>query len=396
LAGWETVLKAPRLRVASLPYRVFHICRHFLRRDVLVRFRGAARVYGVSVPVIAWRAFRWYAADRFLPDESLSRGLLHPSEPIRAAGDHISEERLHGLQHAVNSSGAAMCRDKLLFHVYCNRHGLPTPRLFAVLSRNGCRDASGQPLASETQWQSFIAEQVPDTFIAKPRHGRQGRDIRLLGVAQACGGGEPAEQLLRELRALVGHTDEQILEERLQVHERIAALTGSSALSTVRVFSWITSEGEPEILDAYFRGIVGDRLTDNISDCQTGLFTGNITARPELETGVLRRAWAYNANGIGYRWVDSHPVTGAGIKGFRLPCWPQVRALVCEAALRFLPVRTVGWDVALTPDGPVLIEANERFQHAGFGEGVRRIRSALQEEKQRLASSLSSEVVDGR
>ncbi|WP_245971134.1 sugar-transfer associated ATP-grasp domain-containing protein [Alkalispirillum mobile] len=390
---------SPLLSVASVPYRAGHICRHFLRREVWRRFHDAAQAYGVPVWVIAWRALRWYAADRFLPNEALSRGLLDPKERIHSAGDHISEERLHGLQHAVNTPAAAMCRDKLLFHQYCSSHGLPVPRLLAVLSRCGSRDALGHPLVTRQHWQAFVSQHLPGSFVAKPRHGRQGRDIRLLGVEHEACADRPVEQLVRALCEFANSHEEQILEERLMAHQRIVALTGTPALSTVRVFSWVTPKGKPEILDAYFRGIVGNSLTDNISDCRTGLFTANVTARPDLRSGVLSQAWAFNANGVGYRWVDHHPGTDMPIKGFQLPWWEEVRALVSRAALCFLPVRTIGWDVALTPKGAFLIEANERFQHAGFGEGVHRIRSALQQEQERLrgpASPLPAEPPHGK
>ncbi|WP_081619706.1 sugar-transfer associated ATP-grasp domain-containing protein [Thioalkalivibrio sp. ALE12] len=385
MAGWKTVLKAPLIIGTSVSYRISHICRHFLRVEIWGRFLRAAQAYGISVPVVALRALRWYAADRFLPGEALSRGLLHPAERVQTAGDHISEERLHALQHAVNSPSAAMCRDKLLFHSHCSAHYLPVPQLLAVLSRHGSRDAGGGAVITPEQWHSLVKEQLPESFIAKPRHGRQGCDVRLLGVAHTVRtDASPTEQVVHALKELSETNDEQILEGRLDVHERVATLTGTRALSTVRVFSWVTREGKPEILDAYFRAIVGDRLTDNVTDFRTGLYTGNIVASPELQSGILSRAWAYNSNGIGYRWVDRHPGTRALIVGFPLPWWQETRALVSRAALCFMPIRTIGWDVALTPKGPVLIEANERFQHAGFGEGARRIRSVLNEETQRL------------
>jgi hypothetical protein len=44
-----------------------------------------------------------------------------------------------------------------------------------------------------------------------------------------------------------------------------------------------------------------------------------------------------------------------------LPEWGAACALVLAACPAFLPVRALGWDVALTPEGPVVIEANTRF-----------------------------------
>ena len=46
------------------------------------------------------------------------------------------------------------------------------------------------------------------------------------------------------------------------------------------------------------------------------------------------------------------------LAGFRLPLWEEAKSLVARAATLFLPMRCIGWDVALTPSGPALIEAN--------------------------------------
>jgi hypothetical protein len=56
--------------------------------------------------------------------------------------------------------------------------------------------------------------------------------------------------------------------------------------------------------------------------------------------------------------------------------------LVQRAAHRFRPVRVIGWDVALTEAGPVLVEGNSEW--LAFGEqGLRYSRADL-ERLQRL------------
>ena len=60
-------------------------------------------------------------------------------------------------------------------------------------------------------------------------------------------------------------------------------------------------------------------------------------------------------------WFDTyvaHPDTGTKIKGKKLPFIPEAREMVKKAALLVPQVRYVGWDVAITQDGPVLIEGN--------------------------------------
>ncbi len=60
----------------------------------------------------------------------------------------------------------------------------------------------------------------------------------------------------------------------------------------------------------------------------------------------------------GYILLHQHPNTGQNIEGFHVPLWDQACTLVRQAAVRFLPIRTIGWDVALTPTDPVIVEGN--------------------------------------
>jgi hypothetical protein len=60
----------------------------------------------------------------------------------------------------------------------------------------------------------------------------------------------------------------------------------------------------------------------------------------------------------GGRRLTHHPVTEVRFAGEPFPHWDDVAAL-CTRAARLLPgARSLGWDVLVTADGPVLIEGN--------------------------------------
>jgi hypothetical protein len=61
---------------------------------------------------------------------------------------------------------------------------------------------------------------------------------------------------------------------------------------------------------------------------------------------------------------DIHPETGADIIGMKLPHWDRLLEIGTLAARLFAPVRYQSLDVALTKDGPVIIEINTG---GGFG-----------------------------
>ena len=59
------------------------------------------------------------------------------------------------------------------------------------------------------------------------------------------------------------------------------------------------------------------------------------------------------------KYYERHPVTGTEIMGFQIPLFDQALEL-CRTASRRVEahLKYIGWDVAITPDGPVLVEGN--------------------------------------
>jgi hypothetical protein len=53
-----------------------------------------------------------------------------------------------------------------------------------------------------------------------------------------------------------------------------------------------------------------------------------------------------------------HPLSGASIVGFRVPYFREAVALVNQVSPVVPQVPYIGWDVAITPQGPILIEGN--------------------------------------
>lgn len=55
----------------------------------------------------------------------------------------------------------------------------------------------------------------------------------------------------------------------------------------------------------------------------------------------------------------NHPVTKTKIKGFKIPYYKEAIELAIEASKKVKQVTYVGFDIAITKDGPILIEGNE-------------------------------------
>jgi hypothetical protein len=131
-------------------------------------------------------------------------------------------------------------------------------------------------------------------------------------------------------------------------------ISDTPALQTVRINTVIDRGGRCRIVRPFFKAAVGDNVADNIHRGASG----NIHVDVRAEDGVLQPGQLTTRDGRGVVPVPVHPETHVRFEGIKLPFWAEAAALAEEAAGKFLPLRTLGWDVALTGDGPVIVEAN--------------------------------------
>jgi hypothetical protein len=88
---------------------------------------------------------------------------------------------------------------------------------------------------------------------------------------------------------------------------------------------------------------------------------GGVTARVDLETGRLDRALTFDPRkGGGRRPRPDHPESQVMIEGEIVPDWEAVKRQMLDIAARLPCSGLVGWDVALTPTGVVIVEGNGR------------------------------------
>ena len=75
-----------------------------------------------------------------------------------------------------------------------------------------------------------------------------------------------------------------------------------------------------------------------------------------LESGQILRT--VTGSGADLHVNSAHPDTGRPILGTPIPDWNRLKEIVLAAAPIFAGIHTQSWDVALTENGPVLLEVN--------------------------------------
>lgn len=79
-----------------------------------------------------------------------------------------------------------------------------------------------------------------------------------------------------------------------------------------------------------------------------------IVSPVNFSTGILEKP---AADFYGHVY-DIHPITGVKMTGFQIPFWEETLQMLMNVAAEVPEVGYVGWDVAITPTGPIIIEGN--------------------------------------
>ena len=188
--------------------------------------------------------------------------------------------------------------------------------------------------------------------LAKPNEGHGGGGIELHEVGPDV---DPAR-----FRAEVTAQGQTVLDEFIVQHPEMSALY-PDAVNTVRLITFLDKDDRVHLLAAVLRIGNGD-VIDNFAS--GGMFTMLDDEGVALYPGVDKNSNVYR----------EHPVTGTPIVGFRVPLYSEVLDLVAALARRTPEAPYVGWDIAITANGPVVIEGNHNssvFQPKPSASGVR-------------------------
>ncbi|WP_374649976.1 sugar-transfer associated ATP-grasp domain-containing protein [Dongia sp.] len=382
------ILALPRRDTATPAYLHRAYARHFWRyeaRDGLPMLAGAAllwpfyflvrearlltrlgpdvkRLSGKSIPRQFGEqlalAFRWSIS----PSEYYSFELF--DDRLRArAGAYLLRHQLKGGLHNLiaratdkSCSTSRFLNNKGLFAQHCRDHGLSS--IASIMKVHG----DGSIIRFDG-----AAEGLPpcDLFL-KPVKCKGGRGCEKWRFADGFYIGRDGRQLdaaglLAHIRDLTQRRDVRsemrrhhyLVQRCMGNHPAIADLS-TGALISARIMTCLDESGAPKVGCAVMKIVTGpDAVVDNFHG-------GGWVAAIDVQTGRLGPATNNGLSDPG-TWLERHPTTQGIIAGRALPHWPEAVALV-ERAHATLPDRIgIGWDVAFTPDGPCIIEANNQW-----------------------------------
>jgi hypothetical protein len=250
--------------------------------------------------------------------------------------DYVPPELVNRFQRYANpKEEIRIVADKVKTNQALAAHGVAhVATLFSVDNSGRVMDPDGRAVSAD---------------IAAAALGRRGGDVFIKPIDGGVGYGASVRpgaalnpQFFETARNIV-------IQPVIRNHPDVARIF-AGCLNTVRIDTLI--DGEDCVINAALLKVgTGAAQVDNWSH-------GAIAMGIDLRNGALSSK-GLRKYSFGRTFHEVHPDTGVRFEGIVLPLWHETLELARRAAFALRPHVTLGWDIAITPEGPVAIEANE-------------------------------------
>jgi hypothetical protein len=303
--------------------------------------------------------------DGFDPLSYYLQDLHRPGGCADAAFYLTRDETKNGLFNQLNRmlpapTEANEMKDKVMFAERCRAAQVAVPSTLLACDADGVTRLAPR-------------EAFDRDLFCKPRNGRGARGTLMFErIAherfRASDGADLGLDALIERLGVLGRSTPLVLQPHLRNHAEIADLADRS-LVTIRVLTCLDADARPVATHGVLR--VLSKLERDWK------WNDEFGAPIDLATGRLGAMTSDRLARCAFRYAH-HPVTGARVEGRLLAGWPEIQALAVEAHRAFPHRVLVGWDIAHTVDGPLLLEGNinldvmfpQRAYGEGFGHGA--------------------------
>ena len=249
--------------------------------------------------------------------------------------DYYSFMCTRNIANRVNKldSQTILLRDKFLFYKYMQSNGFPVPQIFAVARNGKLYDSNFKQIewdSIKTQRDYFIKD-IDGECASFVKHIDDYNDLTQIMARISKGG--------------------YIFQRKLIQCDEMNVIN-PNAINTLRIVT-INKDGDPYVLTALLR--VGTSKSGKVDNWAAGgLAIG-------IESDGMLKKWGFYKPVHGLK-TDMHPDTRIVFSDFEVPMYKEALELACSAHKSFYGIRAIGWDVAISKDGPMFIEGNDNWE----------------------------------
>ncbi len=230
-------------------------------------------------------------------------------------------------------SQVILLRDKFLFYKYMKANHMPVPEVFGIIV-NGIiydTDFHKYDMGLFAKAKEYFVKIIDGECASFVKHVNDYNEF--LSISESF------------------TAKRYICQRRVRQHHEMNALN-HNAVNTIRIVTVNNGKAPVYVLSSVLR--CGTGKSGNADNWAIGgLVIG-------IEPDGRLKEWGYYKPKYGTK-TNTHPDSGKSFKEFKIPMFSEAVGLACRAHSFLYGIHSVGWDVAISEDGPVFIEGNDNF-----------------------------------
>lgn len=230
---------------------------------------------------------------------------------------------------------AVLLRDKRLFGLYMGACGLPTPEVLGMLRVDGA--------GAKHYFEANLAHELDVMTVSYP--------LFLKGLRGEC-----ADEIHRiassdELLSMYLPCGDYLLQAEVRQHEDMFKM-GPNSVNTCRIVT-VLYDGRAQLFSAVLR------CGTEKAGCVDNWAAGGIAVGVNPDGSLAKEGFYKPGKGL---IATEHPDTGVKFNEFVIPFYQDAVDAALRAQQAFPECPCIGWDVAITVDGPIFIEGNDNWE----------------------------------
>ena len=245
-----------------------------------------------------------------------------------------------------------LARNKYISHILFNSNGIKTSKLYCYYNPF-CVNTNNIIAGNINEVYTILNSNGIKECVIKTTESSHGEGVNVIKEMRYINNDimlkrfDGKERLLSDIIQKEPLIFESLVKQTKQFHS-----FNSSSVNTVRIMTGLKKDGSVKIFGALLKVGRTGSCVDNVGD------GGNVSAKVDLETGTISNV----TNFQGWRnWkkTERHPDSEELLEGIQIKNWEFICCKIKEYQKNIPFLKTIGWDVAITDDGPLIIEMND-------------------------------------
>lgn len=292
-------------------------------------------------------------------DEYCDFGFSHASDKFIDSflGDHLQNKLLRLLN---SRKYYITARNKYYSHLMLEAHGITNKSELYCYYNPEFGSIDDKRISNDLQsTYNIIKKKGVNTCVIKATESSHGSDVFVVKEIKYLDG--DAELLLfdgsKTLLSDVLRKHPLIIESVISQTKQMSDINPSS-VNTVRFMTTLSPNGEARVIATFIKIGRAGKCVDNAGS------GGNVDAAVDVETGRIYNTIEFNGF-QDIKKIEKHPDSNVTIEGMIIDNWESIKNEVVRFQKLMPFVKAAGWDIAITDNGPVIIEVNDYWDRTG-------------------------------